>query len=64
MYRLILRMVGVEFFNNYRQRRRRRIKNERDTPLMFEDEEGHKIYAVYNVWYKNFLYQTCDDIIR
>ena len=50
MYRLILIMVGVEFFNNYRQgRRRRRIKNERDTPLMFEDEEGHKIYAVYNV---------------
>ena len=50
MYRLILGMVGVEFFNNYRRRRRRRrVKNERDTPLMFEDEEGHKIYAVYNV---------------
>ena len=47
MYRLILGMVGVEFFNNYRQGRRRRIKNERDTPLMFEDEEGHKIYAVF-----------------
>ena len=51
MYRLILGMVGVEFFiyNYRRRRRRRRIKNERDTPLMFEDEEGHKIYAVYNV---------------
>ena len=47
MYRLILRMVGVGFCNNYRQGRRRRIKNERDTPLMFEDEEGHKIYAVF-----------------
>ena len=35
--------------NKKRRRRRRIIKNERDTPLMFEDEEGHKIYAVYNV---------------
>ena len=47
MYRLILGVVGVEFFK--KQRRRRRIKNERNTPLMFENEEGHRIYAVYNV---------------
>ena len=48
-------MVGVDFLQlktkKKRKNKKRRIRrrNERDTPLMFEDEEGHKIYAVYNV---------------
>ena len=49
-------MVGVDFLQlktkkkrKNRKRRKNNNKDERDTPLMFEDAEGHKIYAVYNV---------------
>ena len=49
-------MVDVDFLQlktrkkrKNRKRRKNNNKDERDTPLMFENEEGHKIYAVYNV---------------